>query len=161
MPLQATFALLVFVIGGGAYYFLHIRPALEANLAAKGVVVTHVRELQGRPDLRVQFPSRQSQADFAEAIESLARIGQVVELSLERATVTDLTPLAGLTAVRSLDLSSAQVDDIAPLARLTGLKSLNLSRTHLVAIAPLAGLKAWRRSIFRGHRSLLSLRWPA
>jgi Leucine-rich repeat (LRR) protein len=51
------------------------------------------------------------------------RIASLLQLlMLDRTQVSDIAPLAGLTALRRLDLTGSQASDIAPL---TGLKSLS------------------------------------
>jgi internalin A len=61
-----------------------------------------------------------------------------------RTQVSDVAPLAGLTALQHLDLSGTQVSDVAPLAGLTALQHLDLNSTQVSDFAPLAGLTALR-----------------
>ena len=42
--------------------------------------------------------------------------------------VTDLAPLAGLTALQTLDVSGTQVTDLTPLAGLPALQTLDVSQ---------------------------------
>ena len=56
-------------------------------------------------------------------------IPHIVELRLERSYITDLRPLAALTALRRLVLTRSRISDIAPLAALTRLQRLHLSFT--------------------------------
>ena len=65
--------------------------------------------------------------------------------TLSNTQVSDLAPLAGLSALRSLNLThSRHVSDLAPLARLSGLHELRLNETQGSGLAPLAGLSALR-----------------
>ncbi|MDJ0628834.1 MAG: COR domain-containing protein [Rhodobacter sp.] len=56
--------------------------------------------------------------------------------------VSDLGPLAGLTALQNLDCRNTQVSDLGPLAELTALQSLTISGTEVSDLGPLAGLTA-------------------
>jgi Leucine Rich repeats (2 copies)/Pentapeptide repeats (8 copies) len=55
---------------------------------------------------------------------------------------SDLTPIAGITALQRLDLSRTGVTDLGPLKSLVGLRHLNLSLTKVRDISPLASLVA-------------------
>jgi Leucine-rich repeat (LRR) protein len=148
MPVQAgrwyrTYAiaasiLLLAVIGAGAgYYLLKFRPALEARneLLALGVQLPE-------PQTAAELPNGLSQANFQSAVTSLAKVGGVTELSSQKATVRNLSPLTVMTGLQSLSLTWTDLADIAPLARLTALRSLSLSATSVGDIAPLADLSA-------------------
>src|SRR5664280_1815968 len=55
--------------------------------------------------------------------------------------LTDLAPLAGLSALQSLNVSNTQVSDLAPLAGLSALQSLLLyGDSPVIDLTPLAGL---------------------
>jgi Leucine-rich repeat (LRR) protein len=56
--------------------------------------------------------------------------------------VTNISPLAGLTALEWLDLSQTRVADLSPLAALPNLKTLRLQDTPAADLAPLADLIA-------------------
>ena len=62
------------------------------------------------------------------------------EIDLSSSLVSDLAPIAKLTALKSLDLGGTQVSNVGPLARLTALRSLNLMYTPVSDISPLASL---------------------
>jgi Leucine-rich repeat (LRR) protein len=63
-------------------------------------------------------------------------------LGLGGTQVSDLAPLASLTALQHLDLGGTQVRDLTPLARLTALETLDLIGTQVSNLTPLAGLIA-------------------
>ena len=48
-------------------------------------------------------------------------------LSVSQTDISDLSPLAGLSALQSLDCSGTQVSDLGPLAGLSALQSLDCS----------------------------------
>jgi len=58
--------------------------------------------------------------------------------------ITDLTPLAGLHALRELRLNRCRVSDIGPIAGLTNLEVLELGYNPLGSLTPLAGLSRLR-----------------
>ena len=70
------------------------------------------------------------------------------ELDLSRNPITDLRPLANLTALEILDLSDASPEtlnlDIAPLAALVNLEALSLESSRVSDIRPLAALTKLR-----------------
>ncbi len=90
-------------------------------------------------------------------------LGEVKELDLSAKELSDLGPLAGLTAVKSLYLNNNPISDISPLSNLrnlwalslngcqmenlmplenmNGLVYLNLEKNHVRDLAPIAGLK--------------------
>ena len=55
-------------------------------------------------------------------------------------SLTDLSPLTGMTKLTALDLNRTGVTDLSPLAGLTGLEGLFLSSTGVTDLSPLAGL---------------------
>ena len=61
-------------------------------------------------------------------------------LSLAQTQVSDLGPLADLTALETLSLWETQVSDLGPLVRLTRLKSLHLGETQVSDLGPLVRL---------------------
>jgi hypothetical protein len=72
----------------------------------------------------------------------LAGLTALQNLLLTRTQVSDVAPLAGLTALQNLLLTRTQVSDVAPLAGLTAMLSLYLTGTQVSDVAPLAGLTA-------------------
>ncbi|MDR0283542.1 MAG: hypothetical protein LBI33_01420 [Propionibacteriaceae bacterium] len=61
-------------------------------------------------------------------------------LELGNNQISDLTPLAGMTALWDLSLDNNQVINLVPLAGLTGLNDLSLSGNQVSNLTPLAGL---------------------
>ncbi len=72
----------------------------------------------------------------------LAAMTALRYLNLRNTQVRDVTPLAELTALQSLNLAKTQVSNIMPLAKLTVLKNLNLGETQVSDITPLAAMTA-------------------
>ena len=73
-------------------------------------------------------------------ISPLAGLTNLTDLSLERNEISDISPLAGLTNLTVLDLERNSISDISPLARLTNLTELYLSYNSISDISPLSGL---------------------
>jgi Leucine-rich repeat (LRR) protein len=62
------------------------------------------------------------------------------KIECEDKAVSDLSPLAGATALEELDLRMTAVTDLAPLAKLTRLRDLDIRGTGVRDLKPLAGL---------------------
>ncbi len=75
-------------------------------------------------------------------LEPLAQLTALESLVLWETQVSDLEPLAQLTALESLVLWETQVSDLEPLAQLTALESLDLWGTQVSDLEPLAQLTA-------------------
>lgn len=72
----------------------------------------------------------------------LAELTALNYLYLNGTQVTDITPLAKLTSLNQLFLNGTQVTDVTPLAELTALNYLYLNGTQVTDVTPLAGLTA-------------------
>ncbi len=87
----------------------------------------NIRDLTG-----LEFATRLTILDFgAERVE-----GQSVNSN----SITDLTPLSGLTSLERLDLSGNSIADLTPLSSLTRLRILELSDNIISDLTPLSGL---------------------
>ena len=75
-------------------------------------------------------------------LRPLAALTALQTLNLTRTQVGDVTPLATLTALQSLNLGSTTVSDVTPLATLTALQSLDLSGTKVSDVTSLGALNA-------------------
>ena len=64
-------------------------------------------------------------------------------LWLTGSKITDLTPLSGSRLV-SLDIERTDISDLAPLATISALKRLNIANTPVTDLSPLAGLSLER-----------------
>ena len=66
----------------------------------------------------------------------------LTELVIFSAQITDVSPLAGLLALRTMYLTSNQITDVSPLAGLPALQFLDLTSNQITDVSPLAGLPA-------------------
>jgi internalin A len=73
-------------------------------------------------------------------LSPLAPLTALSALSVSANQVSDITPLSGLSNLVILLLDGNPITNIDPLARLTNLQSLDLTRTQVTDIGPLAGL---------------------
>ena len=73
-------------------------------------------------------------------ISALADLINLIDLHLHRNSVSDLSPLAGLTKLTGLYLGGSSASDLSPLAGLTNLESLFLDSNGIVNLSPLVGL---------------------
>ncbi len=76
-----------------------------------------------------------------ENLEPLQQLERLEVLLVFDTAVSDVTPLAHLTMLRELDLRSTRVADAAPLSHMHRLKSLALDETEVKDIRPLLGLR--------------------
>ena len=74
-------------------------------------------------------------------LSPLKGLSLLKELSVRGTSVNDLSPLSGLTALRELSVTDTQVSDLSPLKDLTALKELSFSYTQVNDLSPLKGLK--------------------
>ena len=73
-------------------------------------------------------------------ISPLAGLTNLERLDLEKNSISDISVLAGLTNLTWLNLAYNPISDISPLAGLTNLTELTLSNNSISDISPLAGL---------------------
>ena len=73
-------------------------------------------------------------------LSPLAGLTRLEEINISAGKVSDLTPLAGLTGLKELHFQANQISDISPLAGLTGLTRLDLGDNNISDISALAGL---------------------
>ena len=72
----------------------------------------------------------------------LAGLSALQKLVISDTEVADLAPLAGLSALRTLNIHRTQVDDLTPLVGLSALQTLTVWSSRVTELAPLAGLSA-------------------
>jgi Leucine-rich repeat (LRR) protein len=77
---------------------------------------------------------------------AISALGQMTELRILRLNgssgITDVAPLAKLSALQLLDLENTQIAEIEPLAKLSALQTINLSGTKVRDLNPLEKLFA-------------------
>ena len=81
---------------------------------------------------------------------SIKRLAKLRSLDLHNTRVSDLTPLADLSALQTLNLRDTRIQDCASLINLIALRSLNLRDTRISDLSPLAGLTALQSLDLRG-----------
>ncbi len=114
----------------------------KAHLAASDLAPNqHAHQLihlQRFPGLRLLSVSRTDISDLS----PLAGLSALQSLDCWSTRVSDLGPLAGLSALQSLDCTGTKVSDLSPLAGLSALQSLDCTGTKVSDLGPLAGLSA-------------------
>ncbi|MGA2133972.1 MAG: COR domain-containing protein, partial [Bryobacteraceae bacterium] len=78
-------------------------------------------------------------------LSPLAGLSALQTLDVSNAPVNDLEALAGLCALQMLVVAGSRAADLTPLAGLSGLQMLDVSRTPVADLRPLAGLSALQR----------------
>ena len=73
-------------------------------------------------------------------ISPIAGLTNLTSLGLGGNPISDISPVASLTNLTSLDLGHNQISDISPVAGLTNLTSLGLAGNRISDISPVAGL---------------------
>ena len=75
-------------------------------------------------------------------LKLVANMTNLQDLAIDfNGTISDLSPLAGLTQLANLSLSNNQVTDLSPLANLTQLGNLTILRNQVRDLSPLKMLK--------------------
>ena len=100
----------------------------------------------------------------SEAFRALDRLPEAISsckalrvLDLNNTSVSDLTPLSGLTGLKALVLDGTNVTDLTPLSGLTGLTGLMLRGTDITDLSPLSGLTELKNLVF-DHTPVTDLR---
>ncbi|MCL2568816.1 MAG: leucine-rich repeat domain-containing protein [Oscillospiraceae bacterium] len=85
-------------------------------------------------------------------LSPLAGLTNLTDLHLGGNQISDLTPLAGLTNLTALSLDMNQISDLSPLAGLTNLTGLGLGMNQISDITPLASLTNLTRLHLDGNQ---------
>ncbi len=86
------------------------------------------------------------------SLEGLQFATGLEELIISQNEVSDLGPLAGLTALTEFRAYDNDIVDVTPLAGLSNLRNLNLFGNRIVDVTPLAGLSNLRNLDLFGNR---------
>ena len=89
--------------------------------------------------------------DDIEDLTGLEFAINIVEVSFFHNSISDISPLVGLTQLKYLDLGFNSISDISPLAGLTNLMELDLVRNPIMDISPLMGLTNLTDLSFSGN----------
>ena len=74
-------------------------------------------------------------------LSPLSGLTKLTELNLFRNTIADLSPLSNLTELIELDLSgNSYISDLSPLSGLTGMRTLQLYSNNISDLSPLSSL---------------------
>ena len=74
-------------------------------------------------------------------LSPLSGLTKLTELNLFRNTIADLSPLSNLTELIELDLSgNVYISDLSPLSGLTGMRTLQLYSNNISDLSPLSSL---------------------
>ncbi len=78
-------------------------------------------------------------------VSPLAGLTALTSLNLNNNEISDVSPLAGLSSLTTLSLSANEAGDLGPLTRLTSLNYLILGGNEFSDLSPLAGLSSLTR----------------
>ena len=107
----------------------------------RGLSATGVGQLAGI-EHAVNLRSLSSYSGTLSDLSPLAGLTALTRLHLPINQIADVSPLAGLTALTWLTLDSNEIADVSPLAGLTALNRLTLDSNEIADVSPLAGLTA-------------------
>jgi len=114
---------------------------LEIENAVSNTAVMDLSPLSGLNRLRSLTVSR----GRMETIESLRALTGLTHLSFTHSeTLTDFSPIAGMTKLATMTLMTTQVSDLSFLKELRSLESVDLSYTRVTDLKPLKKLKRLR-----------------
>ena len=85
-------------------------------------------------------------------IAPLAKLTALSHLNLHHNEIADVAPLGDLTSLHTLVLVGNRIADVAPLAKLTTLRYLGLGDNEIADIAPLGELTSLRTLVLSGNR---------
>ena len=88
----------------------------------------------------IEAEERSINSNSVSDISPIAGLTNLTTLNLTNNSVADISPIAGLTKLTWLYLTNNSVTDISPIAGLTNLKTLSLINNSVADISPIAGL---------------------
>ena len=96
-------------------------------------------------DEYVEAENRHVNSNSVSDLSPLSGLTKLTELWLQRNAISDISPLAGLTSLTRLSLGGNSVSDISAVAGLTNLTELWLWNNNISDISPLASLIKLKR----------------
>ena len=130
------------VIPGAGVYIpdVNLRTAIEEALdkAVDDVITAEEMAMVGYVRLRGKNLRNLKGIEYAINLDSF--IVSMTEAEAVESTLSDLSPLAGLTNLRHLHISGKMISDLSPLSGLLNLEKLQLFVTNVSDLSPLTGL---------------------
>ena len=115
-----------------------------------GLVATGVAQLAGI-EHAINLRSLSSYSGTLSDLSPLAGLTALDVLYLGGNEIADVSPLAGLTALTALYLHINQIADVSPLADMTALAALYLGNNAIADVSPLADMTALNVLSLRGN----------
>lgn len=91
--------------------------------------------------LQVRSASPETNIESLAGLQYATNLKRLLIINSGDGTLSDLTPISGLTALESLTINNASVSDLTPLSGLTNLNSLQMTNNKIRDISPLANCK--------------------
>jgi len=127
----------------------HLIPLDEIRVQNKAI--SDITGLEFATNLKVLYLSKNPITDLR-PLANLTALKRLYLWDLSPNTPTlDLSPLASLINLEEISLENSKVSDISPLAELTKLSELHLSNNQIKDISPLAGLTELRILWIKGN----------
>ena len=128
-----------------------IAPAEIVNmtrLEARNRNISDLTGLEGATNLTylnlsdeyVEAENRHVNSNSVSDLSPLSGLTALTELWLHRNAITDISPVAGLTNLTRLEIGDNNISDISPVASLINLKDLGLWENNIPDISPVSGL---------------------
>lgn len=142
--------------------YLFVVAMLVAGCSTKSESKSAARTVPSSPVVEASMESRARHSAFAETVTAIAEGNATTEFCgrvIKRAqtsvgcyeeNISDLTPLADLTALRRLFLNNNPVSDLTPLKGLAALNELYIVRTQVRDLTPLADLTGLEKLALTG-----------
>ena len=120
--------------------------ATLTRLDARDAHISDLTGLEFATNLRLlglggqSVPDPSGNSNSVSDLSPLSGLTQLISLGLSGNAISDISPLSGLIHLESLGLEGNAISDLSPLSGLANLTSLSLSSNAISDISPLSGL---------------------
>ncbi len=115
-------------------------PKSEAE-KAYDIAVEWIKAAQRNGEIELSFDTEETHA-LTDIPSEIAMLDDLTTLWLNNTSVSDLSPLSGLSSLSHLRLNGTFVKNLTPLSGLSTLSTLLLNQTSVTDLSPLSGLSA-------------------
>ena len=116
----------------------NLKKAILSEMKEQNLIALDAHDITEADALKVK--ELELFCEHIKLIEGLEKFKNLTNLYLSSNSISDLTPLAGLSNLKMLWLHSNHISNLKPLKTLTNLTILNLYHNHISNIEPLTQL---------------------